>query len=136
MPVDNYVNSIREFHRAFDVEKGVSTNALALRLRLIREEYTEVETAVNNYIMDVGFPNTPDDVTFKHRVELGKELIDLLYVTFGALDVLNYPVEPMWNRVHYSNMSKLGEDGRPVYREDGKVLKGPNYKEAFLRDLC
>jgi predicted HAD superfamily Cof-like phosphohydrolase len=136
MPADNYVNSIREFHRAFGVPQEISIDSLALRLRLIREEYLETESAFNNYIMNVGFPKTPAETIFNGRVELGKELIDLLYVTFGALDILGYSAEPMWNRVHSSNMSKLGEDGKPVYRDDGKVLKGPNYKEAFLRDLC
>ena len=48
---------------------------------------------------------------------------------------LGLPVQEAFNRVHASNMSKLDEDGNPIYREDGKVMKGPNYKPPYLEDL-
>jgi len=65
-----------------------------------------------------------------------KELCDILYVVYGFGHRSLEDVDAAFNRVHESNMSKLGDDGKPLYREDGKVLKGPNYKPPYLGDLC
>jgi len=64
-----------------------------------------------------------------------KELADLVYVVYGTAVSLGLNLDEALERVHESNMSKLGEDGKPIYREDGKVLKGSNYKEPYLGDL-
>jgi predicted HAD superfamily Cof-like phosphohydrolase len=64
-----------------------------------------------------------------------KELADLVYVCYQYADNMNWSLDEALDRVHKSNMSKLGEDGRPIYREDGKVLKGPNYQPPTLTDL-
>lgn len=64
-----------------------------------------------------------------------KELADLVYVCYQYAENLGWDLDEALNRVHRSNMSKLGEDGEPVYREDGKVLKGPNYEPPNLSDL-
>src|SRR5690606_5216460 len=64
-----------------------------------------------------------------------KELADLRYVLSGLCVALGIDEEECVRRVHESNMSKLGEDGSPIYREDGKVLKGPNYAPPDLDDL-
>ena len=64
-----------------------------------------------------------------------KELADLVYVCFQYAENMGWDLDEAMNRVHLSNMSKLGEDGKPIYREDGKVLKGPNYKPPTLTDL-
>ena len=64
-----------------------------------------------------------------------KELADLVYVCYQYAENMNWCLDEALNRVHESNMSKLGEDGKPIYREDGKVLKGPNYKPPDLSDL-
>tara|TARA_R100001082_G_scaffold21852_1_gene10487 strand:- start:13 stop:393 length:381 start_codon:yes stop_codon:yes gene_type:complete len=64
-----------------------------------------------------------------------KELADLVYVCYQYAENMGWFLDEALNRVHESNMSKLGEDGKPVYREDGKVLKGPNYKPPDLTDL-
>ena len=64
-----------------------------------------------------------------------KELADLVYVCYQYAENMNWFLDEALNRVHESNMSKLGEDGKPIYREDGKVLKGPNYKPPDLSDL-
>ena len=67
-----------------------------------------------------------------------KELADLQYVLSGTLVSLSPffgDFDTAFNRVHASNMSKLGNDGHPVYRADGKVTKGPNYKPPDLKDL-
>ena len=64
-----------------------------------------------------------------------KELADLVYVCYQYAENMGWFLDEALNRVHESNMSKLGEDGKPVYREEGKVLKGPNYKPPDLTDL-
>ena len=64
-----------------------------------------------------------------------KELADLVYVCYQYAENMSWDLDESLNRVHESNMSKLDEDGKPIYREDGKVLKGPNYKPPDLSDL-
>ena len=91
-------------------------NVINLRRKLIAEEFRE--------LMEAPFL---DDVM--------KEACDLLYVVLGMFVEFGWDVEEAFSRVHDSNMSKLGEDGKPIHREDGKVLKGPNYKQADLSDL-
>ena len=80
-----------------------------------------------------------DGFLFRHgsnvQEECLKELADLVYVCYQYAENMNWNLDEALNRVHYSNMSKLGEDGKPIYREDGKVLKGPNYKTPDLQDL-
>ena len=64
-----------------------------------------------------------------------KELADLVYVCYQYAANMGWDLDKAMDRVHQSNMSKLGEDGLPIYRDDGKVLKGPNYKPPNLEDL-
>ena len=64
-----------------------------------------------------------------------KELADLVYVCAQYAENMDWDLEQALRRVHQSNMSKLGEDGKPIKREDGKVLKGPNYQPPDLSDL-
>jgi predicted HAD superfamily Cof-like phosphohydrolase len=121
----NY-DKVRQFHKAFghplDKESETVSDSgferAALRLRLIREEAAEVE----------------DELFSNDKKKLAKELADLLYVVYGTAATYGIHIDEVFNRVHESNMSKLGEDGKPVYRNDGKVLKGPNYKEPEITD--
>ena len=80
-----------------------------------------------------------DGFMFKHgqnvQEECLKELADLVYVCYQYAENMHWFLDEALNRIHESNMSKLGEDGKPIYREDGKVLKGPNYKPPNLSDL-
>jgi len=64
-----------------------------------------------------------------------KELADLVYVCYQYAENMGWFLDEALDRVHKSNMSKLGEDGKPIYREDGKVLKGPNYQPPDLSDI-
>ena len=64
-----------------------------------------------------------------------KELADLVYVCFQYAENMEWDLEEALDRVHKSNMSKLGLDGKPIRRSDGKVLKGPNYQPPILNDL-
>ena len=64
-----------------------------------------------------------------------KELADLVYVCFQYAENMEWDLEIALDRVHKSNMSKLGLDGKPIRRSDGKILKGPNYEPPYLNDL-
>ena len=72
---------------------------------------------------------------FQDECDQLKELADLVYVCYQMAASQEWDLDEAMRRVHTSNMSKLGEDGKPIYRADGKVLKGPNYKEPTLTDL-
>jgi predicted HAD superfamily Cof-like phosphohydrolase len=69
------------------------------------------------------------------KAEALKELADLAYVCYQYAENMSWDLDEALRRVHESNMSKLDEDGKPIYREDGKVLKGENYKPPNLLDL-
>jgi len=92
---------------------------------LIVEEFKEFLEAENQLL--TGFVVNATDTL--------KELADLVYVCYQYAENLGWDLDEALNRVHRSNMSKLGEDGEPVYREDGKVLKGPKYQPPNLNDL-
>ena len=118
--------ALREFEDAFNPEggnRGFTRDNINLRMSLIEEEVREafIEMRIN--------------VDLINKAALTKELSDIMYVVIGTAEVLDLPLEEVFMRTHYSNMSKLGNDGFPIYREDGKVLKGPNYEPPVLRDL-
>ena len=69
----------------------------------------------------------------KDLIGIADALTDILYVTYGAGHAFGIDLDECFREVQRSNMSKLGEDGKPIYREDGKVLKGPNYSEPDLK---
>lgn len=91
-------------------------NLSALRLDLIEEEVQELR----------------DGLGKKSMLEIADALTDILYVVYGAGHAFGIDLDDCFHEVHSSNMTKLGEDGRPLYREDGKVMKGPNYREPDL----
>jgi predicted HAD superfamily Cof-like phosphohydrolase len=107
---------VENFMLAFGQEVKVQPeladfNTAELRFELIAEEVQELSTAIDN-----------DDI-----VEIADALTDILYVVYGAGHAYGIDLDDCFNEVHSSNMSKLGEGGKPIYREDGKVLKGPDY---------
>ena len=115
---------VEEFMTAFDqdVQKKASMpdrKTAMLRLKLILEEYEELETAVEE----------------QHLVGIADALTDILYVTYGAGHAFGIDLDECFEEVHESNMSKLGPDGKPIYRDDGKVMKGPDYREPDLRKV-
>ena len=87
-----------------------------LRLDLITEELEELKHAMNT----------------KDLVEVADALTDILYVTYGAGHAFGIDLDKCFDEVQNSNMSKLGKDGKPIYNDSGKVMKGPNY---FKPDL-
>lgn len=113
------LNAVKEFHQAFGLgvsetpkgDLGESKNRL--RYNLMKEENEEYLEAVQN-----------DD-----KIEIADALGDMLYILCGTIieHGLHHKIEEVFDEIQRSNMSKLGEDGKPIYREDGKVMKGPNY---------
>ena len=87
-----------------------------LRYELIREELEELREAIDK----------------ENLLEIADALTDILYVTYGAGHAWGIDLDTCYTEVHRSNMSKLGEDGKPIHREDGKVLKGPGYSKPNL----
>lgn len=90
-----------------------------MRVKLIREELKELVEAIKE-----------NDI-----VEVADALTDILYVTYGAGHAFGIDLDACFKEVQRSNMTKLGADGKPVYREDGKVVKGPNYSEPDLQKV-
>ena len=115
----------QEFRAAYKI---MNTNSLETRIRqrnLITEEFKEFLEA--------------DGLLFRNNPEFPqnclKELSDLVYVCYQYAANMGWDLDEAMFRVHQSNMSKLDEEGKPIYREDGKVLKGPNYQPPNLADL-
>ena len=115
----------KEFRSKFGIRNSISRESRARQKDLIVEEFKEFLEA--------------DGMLFMHgknvQEECLKELADLVYVCYQYAENMNWFLDEALNRVHLSNLSKLGEDGKPIYRDDGKVLKGPNYKPPDLSDL-
>jgi predicted HAD superfamily Cof-like phosphohydrolase len=130
------LKEVIEFHETFNHPINVepSFNLLKLRYDLIAEEVKEAADEFATMALQVENDATPEAIT-KTKAKLTKELSDILYVVYGAAVSLGLPLEEGFKEVHRSNMSKLGEDGKPIFREDGKVLKGPNYTEPDMEKL-
>ena len=144
MRADTYLTKVRRFHEVFNhpLDKAeVHRDLDMLRYRLVEEEFKEYGDALEElrYLLGVEATEGPDDALAMRieqaRSHLLKEMADLIVVVVGHAAVRGWNIDVAFNRVMASNMSKLGEDGKPIYREDGKILKGPNYKEPNLKDL-
>ena len=96
-----------------------------MQKRLIVEEFKEFLEAEQQLLY--GYTRNAEDCL--------KGLADLVYVCYQYAANLDWDLDEAMYRVHKSNMSKLDENGHPIYREDGKVLKGPNYQPPTLTDL-
>jgi len=114
-------NKVKTFMETFGQEVKTkpsfsSDKINSLRYDLIKEELEELKEAMEN----------------KDLLEVADALTDILYVTYGAGHAFGIDLDQCFEEVQSSNMSKLGEDGRPIYNESGKVMKGPKY---FKPDL-
>ena len=114
-------NSVKKFMETFGQEikekaEFPSDKITSLRHDLIKEELNELKEAIDN-----------KDIT-----EVADALTDILYVTYGAGHAFGINLDKCFDEVQNSNMSKLGSDGKPIYNDKGKVMKGPNY---FKPDL-
>ena len=121
------LNSVNEFHKVFKIGDAPKEPTLIhyrdakLRFELMKEENEEYLEACQN-----------DDI-----VEIADSLGDQLYVLCGTILAhgMQYKIEQVFNEIHRSNMSKLDENGNPIFREDGKILKGQNYFKPDLTKI-
>lgn len=127
MSLKEKINSVREFHDSFGIknnskyEVSLEMADYELRYRLLKEELEEYHDACKD-----------GDI-----VEIADALGDQLYIIFGTLlkHGLHDKIDQVFDEIQRSNMSKLGEDDKPIYREDGKVLKGPNYFKPDIKKI-
>ena len=125
--MQDQLNAVAAFHKAFGVEvaqtptTNITTDIANLRHRLMAEENEEYLEAVND----------------NDLVEVADALGDMLYILCGTILThgMQHVIEAVFSEIQDSNMSKLGADGKPIYREDGKVMKGPNYKRPDLKQF-
>ena len=116
--------SVKKFMKTFGQEvkekaEFPTDKITSLRYDLIREELDELKEAIDN----------------KDIKEVADALTDILYVTYGAGHAFGINLDKCFAEVQNSNMSKLGEDGKPIYNENGKVMKGPNYFKPNLNQF-
>jgi predicted HAD superfamily Cof-like phosphohydrolase len=131
MPRTTREQLVKEFHKAFGHKVApaeIKPKDLDLRQKLLKEEFKEVIEAMWQWSND-GADNK------EYRLALLKEICDLQYVLSGLAVEMGFDVEKAFRRIHKSNMSKLDDNGKPIYRDDGKVLKSKNYKAPNLGDL-
>jgi|TARA_B100001741_G_C16319079_1_gene489598 predicted HAD superfamily Cof-like phosphohydrolase len=103
---------MKTFGQEVKTKPSFSTSKInKLRIDLIKEELEELTEAMNN----------------KDLLEVADALTDILYVTYGAGHAFGIDLDKCFEEVQNSNMSKLDENGKPIYNESGKVMKGPNY---------
>ena len=113
------LDHVEKFHDTFGIPNeyspkgGISNDLIELRFRLMAEENDEYLEAAKNGDL----------------IEVADALGDMMYILCGTIlsHGMQHKIEEVFEEIQRSNMSKLGEDGNPIYREDGKVLKGPNY---------
>lgn len=125
--MQNQLDAVAKFHNAFGVDMAnqptanLSKEINQLRYKLMAEENNEYLEAANN----------------KDLVEVADALGDMLYILCGT--ILSHGMQDIiidvFDEIQQSNMSKLGADGKPIYREDGKVMKGPNYRKPNLKQF-
>ena len=113
--------SVKKFMKKFGQEVKIKSEfpnnqTTQLRYDLIKEELDELDQAIKD----------------KDIKEVADALTDILYVTYGAGHAFGIDLDKCFQEVQNSNMSKLGSDGKPIYNENGKVMKGPNYFEPNL----
>ena len=125
--MENNLKAVQEFHKAFGLGiqqtpvAKLSEQKLKLRFDLMAEENEEyLDAAKNNDL-----------------IEVADALGDMLYILCGTIleHGMQYKIEEVFNEIQRSNMSKLGKNGKPIYREDGKVMKGPNYFKPDILDI-
>ncbi len=120
----NNFNKVKEFHEIYNCNIGnepvlPDNNERELRKSLLQEEYNEYLQGEENH-----------DI-----VEIADALGDMLYIIYGTCVSYGIDIDEVFAEIHASNLSKLGEDDKPIYREDGKVMKGPNYFKPDIKSI-
>lgn len=125
--IKNEINTVAQFHNAFGIDSknhptpDIPQQTVSLRYNLMKEENEEyLEAAQNNDL-----------------VEVADALGDMLYILCGTIlsHGMQDKITEVFQEIQRSNMSKLGSDGKPIYRADGKVLKGPNYFKPDIKTI-
>jgi len=124
--MEKQLKQLKEFHEVFNLDWGdkpahLNEKTKKLRIEIMREEMKEATEAMENEPIE----------------NIAKELADVLYVVCGTIGEygLGDKMEQIFDEVHKSNMSKLDSKGKPIYREDGKVLKSSDYKPADIKTI-
>ena len=125
--MNEWIKEVRAFQKIFELKQEDKTKLLLLRYELVNEEIGEFNAALNAMLVA---PNWA-----KPRVELIDAIADSIVVLIGTANALGMDLDTAMERVFESNLTKLGEDGRPFYNSDGKVMKGPNFIPPDLSDL-
>ena len=124
----NYRNLARIFRQAVGQPLDCFTlETVKLQMSLVVEEFFELTAAIDIACSDVANQRAKEEAL--------KELTDLVVVLFQLAEGVGWDLDCAYNRVMESNMSKFGDDGQPIRREDGKILKSNNYKPCSLIDL-
>ena len=132
--MSKYEDKVEQFSRAMNLPVNVpfSADLLTLRKRLLQEEINELFVELDSAI---ALTQKGETVTQELFENICKEISDVQYVLSGLGVSIGIPIEQAFDLTHESNMSKLGPDGKPIYREDGKIMKGPNYHKPDLHSL-
>ena len=125
--MNDKINSVKEFHKVFNLDflevpkANIGHEKNKLRFNLMKEENEEYLNAADN----------------NDLIEVADALGDMLYILCGTIieHGFQYKIDEIFDEIQNSNMSKLGNDGKPIYREDGKVLKGPNYFKPNIEKI-
>ena len=115
----------KEFRSNYNLKNSHDRSTRHVQKELIIEEFKEFLEAEGFLFMHGK----------NHQEHALKELAELVYVWYQYAENMGWVLDEALDRVHQSNLSKLDEEGNPIYRDDGKVLKGPNYKPPTLEDL-
>ena len=126
-PMKKQIDAVKKFHEVYKIPfqdfptKDTSESFLNLRYRLMSEENQEYLEAAKNGDL----------------IEIADALGDMLYILCGTIIThgMQYKIEEVFDEIQRSNMSKLDNDGNPIYREDGKVMKGPNYFKPDIKSI-
>lgn len=113
-------------------QHDLDKSTLNMQLGCIKEEAQELEEAVSEWIECY---KGEQQSALAAKAHMLKELADLTYVCYQLAAYLGLDLDDAFDRVHKSNMSKLDENGNPIFNEEGKVMKGPNYELPYLLDL-
>lgn len=132
--MNDYEEQVKKFHQAMEmaIDAPYTVDLLKLRQNLINEEVSELNIEIDSLINEL---SSSGQIQAETKLKMFKELADLQYVLSGMVVALGIPMQEVFRRVQASNMSKL-VNGKPIKREDGKVLKGPNYRKPDLSDLA
>ena len=125
--IEKPINSVKKFHNAFNIDisnkptVNIPFDKIELRHKLMFEENQEYFEAAKN----------------KDLIEVADALGDMLYILCGTIleHGMQHKIDEVFSEIQNSNMSKLGDDGNPIFREDGKVLKGPNYFKPDINGI-